>query len=116
MDSITDACLSSICKGDYTIDPFLLGPSLCIELLVLVSGMLDMVGVEYNQLHRYISKTCCAKLLKLAGRLQGEQVNNDKEKTKETEIEEGEDEGDNTFFSLVIKRANKRLDDAGYNM
>ena len=118
MDSITDACLSSICKGDYTIDPFLLGPSLCIELLVLVSvpGMLDMVGVEYNQRHRYISKTCCAKLLKLAGRLQEEQVNNDEEKMKETEIEEGGDGVDDTFFSLVIKRANKRLDDAGYNM
>ena len=39
-----------------------------------------------------------------------------KMKTKETEIEEGGDGVDDTFFSLVIKRANKRLDDAGYNM
>ena len=118
MDCITDACLSSIWKGDYIIDPFLLGPSLCIELLVLISvpGMLDMVGVEYNKRHRYISKTCCKKLLKLADRLQEEQVNNDEEKMKETEIEEGGDGVDDTFFSLVIKRANKRLDDAGYNM
>lgn len=54
------------------------------------------------------------KLLKLADRLQGERVNNDEDEEKiETENEEG---GDDTFFSLVIVRANKRLDDAKYNM
>ena len=70
-----------------------------------------MVGVEYNTRHRYISKTCCIKLLKLADRLQGKHVNND-----EDIKEGGGDDGDDTFFSLVIARANKRLDDAKYNM
>jgi len=87
--------------------------------------MLDMVGVKYNERFRYISKKDCAKLLKLADRLEGKL---DKNKGSEEDEADGEEEGgneetdhdcekgnddDNTFFDLVIARANRRMDDAG---
>jgi len=129
LDNILDACMSSIWKGEYSIDPFVLGPSLCLELYILFSvpGMLDMVGVKYNERFRYISKKDCAKLQKLADRLEGKlDDENDKgsdedeaggeeagNEDEETDQEKGCDDDNNTFFDLVIARANKRMDDAG---
>ena len=125
LDSILDACMSSIWKGEYSIDPFVLGPSLCLELYILFSvpGMLDMVGVKYNERFRYISKKECAKLQKLADRLEGklDENNQGSDEEKAGGEEEGNEENDrekgngddNTFFDLVIARANKRMDDAG---
>lgn len=82
--------------------------------------MIDMVGVKYNERFRYISKKDCSKLLKLADRLEGkldekgsdEDAGGEEEGDEETDREKGNDHN-NTFFDLVIARANKRLNDAG---
>jgi len=108
MDGISDACLTSIWKGDYHIDPFSLGPAVCFEMLILICVplMLDMLRADQNKRQAHVSEHALARLLLLADRLQGIHVCKD----------EAGDEDDNTLFSKVIARANRRLDAADYNL
>ena len=108
MDSISDACLTSIWKGDHKIDPFSVGPVVCIELLILICIplLLDMLKIDNDKRQEHISEASLERLLKLVDRLEGKVC---------TTVDEEEDD-DDTMFNVVIARVNRILDAAEYNL
>ena len=111
MTCIADACLTPAKEGTYSLDPYSLAPAFSLELLILVSvpAMLDMLRVDPNKRHLYVSERSLNRLLGLISRLEGT-------KCYKEEVGGDDSEINDSLFDHTLSRAHRRLDSAGFNL